>query len=96
MADIVEQKAVILVKEETDNVAHPIFFGTVDQCKSIMFHAILPSENRKNIVNHDSDWGYWVSYERLKGGEMKKIEMFLQLMTLHWWIGLLCKSGCYN
>ena len=80
MADTVEQKAVILVKEETDNVPHPIFFGTIDQCKSIMFHVILPSKNRKNIVSHDSDWGYWVSYERLKGGEMKKIDMFLQTL----------------
>jgi len=77
MADTVEQKAVILVKEETDNVPHPIFFGTSIQCKCLMFDILVPSEFRRNLIKHDSDWGYWFSYERMKEGKWQKVEMFL-------------------
>lgn len=78
--DDTESKAIILVKDDTDNVAHPIFFGTIVQCKCVAFNSLVPSENRRNLVWHDSDWGYWFSYERLKAGEWKKIEVFIQTL----------------
>lgn len=54
MADT-ESKAIVLVKENTDNVAHPIFFGTIVQCKCVAFNSLVPSENRRNLAWHDSD-----------------------------------------
>lgn len=75
-----ENKSIILVKEDTDNVAYPIFFGTNIQCKGIMFDFLIPSENRRNLIRHDADYGYWFSYERLKDGEWKKVEVFLQTL----------------
>lgn len=72
-----ETKAVILIKELSDNVPHPIFFGSKTQCKGILFDCLLPSSNRRNLVNNDADWGYWVSYERLKRGNWEKVDLFL-------------------
>ena len=53
----------------------PVFIGSLTECKAILFDLLRPSEICRNIINHNSDSGYWYSYERMHKGKWEKIEI---------------------
>lgn len=76
MNELPPPQYIILIKEENEEL-HPLFIGTREECKSIMFDVVRPhpSELIMNVKDLDSDFGWHYTYEKLKGGKMVKMEI---------------------